>query len=157
MKNFDEYIIEKLRITHNSRELTLGDIYRIYDVDISAWTNTHPEDFLERIDDVFGITTLYELQDKYRDYFKEYEDNRNNRDYRIKNEEINELCKIILNIIFSVPADKTIDDGLKRLIDDCNILPYKSHSLNIVQKQKPTYSELKYDNTLLVHFEFEER
>lgn len=154
MKNFDEYIIEKLRITHNSRELTLGDIYRIYDVDISAWTNTHPEDFLERIDDVFGITNLYELQDNYRDYFKEYEDN---RAHRIQNEEINELCKIILNIIFSVPADKTIDDGLKRLIDDCNILPYKSHSLNIVQKQKPTYSELKYDNTLLVHFEFEER
>jgi len=152
MKNFDEYIIEKLRITHNSRELTLGDIYRIYTVDISAWTNTHPEDFLERVDDAFGITNLYDLQDKYTDYFKEYGDN---RDHRIKNEEINNLCKIILNIIFSVPADKTIDDGLKRLIDDCNILPYKSNSLKIVQNQ--TYSKLTYANSLLVYFEFEER
>ena len=152
MKDFNEYIIEKLRITKNSRELTLGDIYRIYTVDISAWTNSHPEDFLERVDDAFGITNLYELQDKYTDYFKEYEDN---RDHRIKNEEINKLCKIILNIIFSVPADNTLDDGLKRLIDDCNILPYKSNSLKIVQTD--AYSKLTYNNNLLVYFEFEER
>lgn len=152
MKNFNEYIIEKLRITKNSRELTLGDIYKFYTVDISAWTSSHPEDFLERVDDVFGITNLYELQDKYTDYFKEYEDN---RDHRIKNEEINKLCKIILNIIFSVPADKTLDDGLQRLIDDCNILPYKSNSLKIVQTE--AYSNLTYNNNLLVYFEFEER
>lgn len=152
MKNFNEYIIEKLKINTNSRELTLGDIYRIYTVDISAWTNTHPEDFLERVDDAFGIANLYELQDKYTDYFKEYADN---RDHRIKNEEINNLCKIILNIIFSVPADKTLDDGLQRLIDDCNILPYKSNSLKIVQTD--AYSKLTYNNNLLVYFEFEER
>ena len=152
MKNFNEYIIEKLRITKNSRELTLGDIYKFYTVDISAWTSSHPEDFLERVDDVFGITNLYELQDKYTDYFKEYEDN---RDHRIKNEEINKLCKIILNIIFSVPADKTLDDGLQRLIDDCNILPYKSNSLKIVQTE--AYSNLTYNNNLLVYFEFEKR
>ena len=152
MKNFNEYIIEKLRITKNSRELTLGDIYKFYTVDISAWTSSHPEDFLERVDDAFGITNLYELQDKYTDYFKEYADN---RDHRIKNEEINNLCKIILNIIFSVPADETIDDGLKRLIDDCNILPYKSNSLKIVQTD--AYSKLTYNNNLLVYFEFEER
>ena len=152
MKNFNEYIIEKLRITKNSRELTLGDIYKFYTVDISAWTSSHPEDFLERVDDAFGITNLYELQDKYTDYFKEYEDN---RDHRIKNEEINKLCKIILNIIFSVPADKTLDDGLQRLIDDCNILPYKSNSLKIVQTE--AYSNLTYNNNLLVYFEFEER
>lgn len=152
MKNFNEYIIEKLRITKNSRELTLGDIYKFYTVDISAWTSSHPEDFLERVDDAFGITNLYELQDKYTDYFKEYEDN---RDHRIKNEEINKLCKIILNIIFSVPADETIDDGLKRLIDDCEILPYKSNSLKIVQTD--AYSKLTYNNNLLVYFEFEER
>ena len=152
MKNFNEYIIEKLRITKNSRELTLGDIYKFYTVDISAWTSSHPEDFLERVDDAFGITNLYELKDKYTDYFKEYEDN---RDQRIKNEEINKLCKIILNIIFSVPADKTLDDGLQRLIDDCNILPYKSNSLKIVQTE--AYSNLTYNNNLLVYFEFEER
>ena len=152
MKNFNEYIIEKLRITKNSRELTLGDIYKFYTVDISAWTNSHPEDFLERVDGAFGITNLYELQDKYTDYFKEYEDN---RDHRIKNEEINKLCKIILNIIFSVPADKTLDDGLQRLIDDCNILPYKSNSLKIVQTE--AYSKLTYNNNLIVYFEFEER
>ncbi len=152
MKNFNEYIIEKLRITHNSRELTLGDIYRIYTVDISAWTESHPEDFLERIDDVFGITNLYELQDKYTDYFKEYGDN---RDHKIKNEEINTLCKILLNIIFSVPEDKTIYEGCIRLRDVCDIPPHKAKLVNIVQKQ--TYSELKYDNSLLVHFEFEER
>lgn len=152
MKNFNEYIIEKLRITKNSRELTLGDIYKFYTVDISAWTNSHPEDFLERVDGAFGITNLYELQDKYTDYFKEYADN---RDHRIKNEEINNLCKIILNIIFSVPADNTLDDGLKRLIDDCNILPYKSNSLKIVQTE--AYSKLTYNNNLIVYFEFEER
>ena len=152
MKDFNEYIIEKLRITKNSRELTLGDIYKFYTVDISAWTSSHPEDFLERVDDAFGITNLYELQDKYTDYFKEYEDN---HDHRIKNEEINNLCKIILNIIFSVPADKTLDDGLKRLIDDCEILPYKSNSLKIVQTD--AYSKLTYNNNLLVYFEFEER
>ena len=152
MKNFNEYIIEKLRITKNSRELTLGDIYKFYTVDISAWTSSHPEDFLERVDDAFGINNLYELQDKYTDYFKEYADN---RDHRIKNEEINNLCKIILNIIFSVPADETIDDGLKRLIDDCEILPYKSNSLKIVQTD--AYSKLTYNNNLLVYFEFEER
>ena len=152
MKNFNEYIIEKLRITKNSRELTLGDIYRIYTVDISALTSSHPEDFLERVDDAFGITNLYELQDKYTDYFKEYEDN---RDHRIKNEEINKLCKIILNIIFSVPADNTLDDGLKRLIDDCDIQQYKANLLKIVQTE--AYSKLTYNNNLLVYFEFEER
>ena len=110
------------------------------------------KDFLERIDDVFGITNLYELQDKYTDYFKEYSDN---RDHRINNEEINTLCKILLNIIFSVPEDKTIYEGLIRLRDVCDIPPNKAKLVNIVQRQ--TYSELKYDNSLLVHFEFEER
>ena len=152
MKNFNEYIIEKLRITKNSRELTLGDIYKFYTVDISAWTNSHPEDFLERVDGAFGITNLYELQDKYTDYFKEYEDN---RDHRIKNGEINKLCKIILNIIFSVPADNTLDDGLKRLIDDCDIQQYKANLLKIVQTE--AYSKLTYNNNLIVYFEYEER
>ena len=152
MKNFNEYIIEKLKVTTNNKELTLGDIYKFYTVDISAWTNSHPEDFLERVDGAFGITNLYELQDKYTDYFKEYEDN---RDHRIKNEEVNNLCKIILNIIFSVPADMTIDDGLKRLIDDCDIQQHKVDSLKIVQTEK--YSKLTYNNNLLVYFEFEER
>lgn len=152
MKTFDEYIIEKLKVTTNSRELTLGDIYKFYTVDISAWTNSHPEDFLERVDDAFGITNLYELQDKYTDYFKEYEDN---RDHRIKNEEINKLCKIILNIIFSVPADNTLDDGLKRLIDDCDIQQYKANLLKIVQTE--AYSKLTYNNNLIVYFEYEER
>lgn len=133
MKNFNEYIIEKLKVTTNSKELTLGDIYRIYTVDISAWTNTHPEDFLERVDDAFGITNLYELQDTYTDYFKEYEDN---RDHRIQNEEINNLCKIILNIIFSVPADRTIYEGLIKLIYVCDIPPHKANSLKIVQTEK---------------------
>lgn len=152
MKNFNEYIIEKLRITKNSRELTLGDIYKFYTVDISAWTSSHPEDFLERVDGAFGITNLYELQDKYTDYFKEYEDN---RDHRIKNEEINKLCKIILNIIFSVPADNTLDDGLKRLIDDCDVQQYKANLLKIVQTE--AYSKLTYNNNLIVYFEYEER
>lgn len=152
MKNFNEYIIEKLRITKNSRELTLGDIYRIYTIDISAWSNTHQEEFLEKVDDIFGITKLYELQDKYTDYFKEYEDN---RAHSIDNEEINELCKIILNIIFSAPADKTIYEGLIRLRDDCDIPPYKAKLVNI--DSNLTYSKLMYANSLLVYFEFEER
>lgn len=152
MKNFDEYIIEKLKVSTKYTGQTLGNVYKFNCVDVSAFTAGKPEEFLEKVDDIFGITNLYELQDKYTDYFKEYEDN---VDPNINDEEVKKLCKILLNIIFSVPADKTLDDGLKRLIYDCNILPYKSNSLKI--DIYPTYSKLMYDNALLVYFEFVER
>ena len=122
MKNFDKYIIEKLKITSNSKILTLGDIYKIRAVDISASTMYDSDRFLETLDDLFGITKLYELQNEYTDYFKEYEDN---IDPKIWNEKVKTICKILLNIIFSVPPDMTIHDGLKILLDDCNIPQYK--------------------------------
>ena len=36
--------------------------------------DSHPERFLEKVDEAFGITKLYELQNEYTDYFKEYKD-----------------------------------------------------------------------------------
>ena len=149
MKNFDEYIIEKLKVTKN-KQLTLGDIYRIYHVNCSMASELDPEKFLKRIDDIFGINKLYELQNKYTDYFEEYEDNISTK---IKNENANKLCKIILNIIFSVPYDMEIHDGLKQLIDACNIPPDKAKLLNISEFD----TKLMYDNYLLVYFKFEER
>ena len=148
MKNFDEYIIEKLKVTN--KELTLGDIYRIYKVDCSMSADLDPEKFLQKIDDVFGITKLYDLQNTYTDYFEKYEDNTANK---IRNEDVNKLCKILINIIFSVPVGMEIHDGLKRLIDDCRIPPYKAKLLNISEFD----TKLMYDKSLLVHFEFKER
>ena len=149
MKNFDEYIIEKLKVTKN-KQLTLGDIYRIYHVNCSMTSELEPEMFLKRIDNIFGINKLYELQNKYTDYFEEYEDTISTK---IKNENVNKLCKIILNIIFSVPDDMEIHDGLKQLIDACNIPPDKAKLLNISEFD----TKLMYDNYLLVYFKFEER
>ena len=34
-----------------------------------------PERFLKRVDEIFGINKLYELQNEYTDYFEEYKDN----------------------------------------------------------------------------------
>lgn len=149
MKNFDEYIIEKLKVTKN-KQLTLGDVYRIYHVNCSMASELDPEMFLKRIDNIFGINKLYELQNKYTDYFEEYEDNISTK---IKNENVNKLCKIILNIIFSVPDGMEIHDGLKQLIDACNIPPDKAKLLNISEFD----TKLMYDNYLLVYFKFEER
>ena len=148
MKNFDEYIIEKLKITNN-KILTLGDIYKIQTVSISASAMHDSDRFLETIDDVFGITKLYKLQNEYTDYFKEYEDN---IDPKIWNEKVKTICKILLNIIFSVPADMTIHDGLKILLDDCNIPQYGRDLFKIESNSK-----LFFTNYLLVYFRFEKR
>ena len=147
MKNFNEYIIEKLKVTN--RRLTLGDIYRIYKVDCSMAADLDPEKFLQKIDDVFGITKLYDLQNTHTDYFEKYEDNVANK---IRNEDVNKLCKILLNIIFSVPADMTIQDGLNILLDDCNISQYERELFKLESN-----STLFFTNYLLVHFKYEER
>ena len=149
MKNFDEYIIEKLRVTKNNKILTLGDIYKISAVNISASAMNDSDRFLETIDDLFGISKLYELQNEYTDYFKEYEDN---IDPKIWNEKVKTICKILLNIIFSAPADMTIHDGLKTLLDDCNIPQYERDLFKIESDSK-----LFFTNYLLVYFRFEER
>lgn len=151
MKNFDEYIIEKLKVTNN-KQLTLGDIFKINSIYLSTWFVLHPENFLKIVDDLFGITKLYELQNEYIDYFEKYKDN---DDPRIKNEDIKKLCKIILNIIFSVPHDMSIHDGVERLLDDCNIPPNKAKLVNI--DRNPTYINLTYDNSLLFYFKFDKR
>ena len=65
MKNFDKYIIEKLKVTKNNKELTLGDIYKINSVFISSWFDMHPNIWVKTIDDIFKIDKLYELQNEY--------------------------------------------------------------------------------------------
>ena len=150
MKNFSEYIIEKLKVTN--KRLTLGDIYRIYKVHCSMAADLDPEKFLQKIDDIFDTNILYELQNEYTDYFEKYEDNADNK---IKNETVKKLCRILINIIFSVPPDMELSDGLKRLIDDCNIPSNKAKLLTF--DTYPTYSKLMYDNSLLVYFEFKKR
>lgn len=152
MKNFGEYIIEKLKVTKNNKELTLGDIYRIYNINISVSAIFDPGWFVKKIDDIFDTNILYELQNEYTDYFEKYEDNADNK---IKNETVKKLCRILINIIFSVPPDMELSDGLKRLIDDCNIPSNKAKLLTF--DTYPTYSKLMYDNSLLVYFEFKKR
>ena len=51
MKNFDEYIIEKLKVSKN-KQLTIGDTYIISKIIISAADNLEPEALLEKSDDV---------------------------------------------------------------------------------------------------------
>ena len=150
MKNFGEYIIEKLKVTKN-KQLTLGDIYKISKLNCSMRASMEPEIFFKRIDDVFGINKLYELQNEYTDYFEEYKDNYDNS--LIKNEDIKKLCKILLNIMLSVPADAEIYDGLKQLIEDCNIPPHKAKSLKFTLFN----TKLMYDGALLVYFELDKR
>ena len=149
MKNFDEYIIEKLKVTNKG--LTLGDIYRIYNVNSSVATMFDPGWFVKKIDDIFDTNMLYELQHNYTDYFKEYTDN---VDTKIKNETVKKLCRILINIILSAPANADLSDGLKRLIDDCRIPSNKAKLLTF--DTYPTHSKLMYDNSLLVYFEFKE-
>ena len=148
MKNFDEYIIEKLKIT-NKKILTLGDVYKFTKIESNAYVDSHPKRFLEKVDEVFGINNLYNIRNNYPDYFKEYKDN---CEPKINGEDAKELCKILLNIIFSVPADMTIHDGLKTLLDDCNIPEYERDLFKIENNSK-----LLFTNYLLVYFIFEER
>ena len=110
-----------------------------------------PEIFFKRVDDLFSINKLYELQNEYTDYFEEYKDNYDNS--LIKNEDIKKLCKILLNIMLSVPADAEIYDGLKQLIEDCNIPPHKAKLLKFTLFN----TKLMYDNYLLVHFNLDKR
>ena len=152
MKNFGEYIIEKLKVTKNNKELTLGDIYKINSVFISDWFDVHPNIWVKTIDDILNIDKLYELQNEYTDYFKKYEDN---VDPKIKDDNAKELCKIILNIIFSVPNDMSIHDGVERLLTDCNVPPDKTKLLKI--DSYPSDVNLMYDHTLLVYFKFKKR
>lgn len=148
MKNFDEYIIEKLKIT-NKKILTLGDVYKFTKIESNAYVDSHPKRFLEKVDEVFGINNLYNIRNNYPDYFKEYEDN---CEPKIKGEDAKELCKILLNIIFSVPADMTIHDGLNILLDACNISQYERELFKLESN-----STLFFTNYLLVHFEYKER
>ena len=148
MKNFDEYIIEKLKIT-NKKILTLGDVYKFTKIESNAYVDSHPKRFLEKVDEVFGINKLYNIRNNYPDYFKEYKDN---CEPKINGEGAKELCKILLNIIFSVPADMTIHDGLNILLDDCNISQYERELFKLESN-----STLFFTNYLLVHFKYEER
>ena len=148
MKNFDEYIIEKLKIT-NKKILTLGDVYKFTKIESNAYVDSHPKRFLEKVDEVFGINKLYNIRNNYPDYFKEYKDN---CEPKLNGEDAKELCKILLNIIFSVPADMTIQDGLNLLLDDCNISQYERELFKLESN-----STLFFTNYLLVHFKYEER
>ena len=148
MKNFDEYIIEKLKIT-NKKILTLGDVYKFTKIESNAYVDSHPKRFLEKVDEVFGINKLYNIRNNYPDYFKEYKDN---CEPKINGEDAKELCKILLNIIFSAPADMTIQDGLNILLDDCNISQYERELFKLESN-----STLFFTNYLLVHFNYEER
>ena len=148
MKNFDEYIIEKLKIT-NKKILTLGDVYKFTKIESNAYVDSHPKRFLEKVDEVFGINKLYNIRNNYPDYFKEYKDN---CEPKINGEDAKELCKILLNIIFSVPADMTIQDGLNILLDDCNISQYERELFKLESN-----STLFFTNYLLVHFNYEKR
>ena len=148
MKNFDEYIIEKLKIT-NKKILTLGDVYKFTKIESNAYVDSHPKRFLEKVDEVFGINNLYNIRNNYPDYFKEYKDN---CEPKINGEDAKELCKILLNIIFSVPADMTIQYGLNILLDDCNISQYERELFKLESN-----STLFFTNYLLVHFKYEER
>ena len=148
MKNFDEYIIEKLKIT-NKKILTLGDVYKFTKIESNAYVDSHPKRFLEKVDEVFGINKLYNIRNNYPDYFKEYKDN---CEPKINGEDAKELCKILLNIIFSVPADMTIQDGLNILLDDCNISQYERELFKLESN-----STLFFTNYLLVHFKYEKR
>ena len=148
MKNFDEYIIEKLKIT-NKKILTLGDVYKFTKIESNAYVDSHPKRFLEKVDEVVGINKLYNIRNNYPDYFKEYKDN---CEPKINGEDAKELCKILLNIIFSVPADMTIQDGLNILLDDCNISQYERELFKLESN-----STLFFTNYLLVHFNYEER
>lgn len=148
MKNIDEYIIEKLKIT-NKKILTLGDVYKFTKIESNAYVDSHPKRFLEKVDEVFGINNLYNIRNNYPDYFKEYKDN---CEPKINGEDAKELCKILLNIIFSVPADMTIQDGLNMLLDDCNISQYERELFKLESD-----STLFFTNYLLVHFKYEPR
>ena len=148
MKNFNEYIIEKLKIT-NKKILTLGDVYKFTKIESNAYVDSHPKRFLDKVDEVFGINNLYNIRNNYPDYFKEYKDN---CEPKLNGEDAKELCKILLNIIFSVPADMTIQDGLNILLDDCNISQYERELFKLESN-----STLFFTNYLLVHFKYEER
>ena len=118
MKNFNEYIVEKLKIPSNYNGQTLGDVYKITRIESNSYADAFPESFLEKVDEVFGISNLFKIQNNYTDYFKEYEDN---CEPKIKGEDAKKLCKILLNILFSVDGDMTIFDGLPLLRDAGNI------------------------------------
>ena len=148
MKNIDEYIIEKLKIT-NKKILTLGDVYKFTKIESNAYVDSHPKRFLDKVDEVFGINNLYNIRNNYPDYFKEYKDN---CEPKLNGEDAKELCKILLNIIFSAPADMTIQDGLNILLDDCNISQYERELFKLESN-----STLFFTNYLLVHFKYEPR
>ena len=152
MKNFNEYIIEKLKVSSNYKGLTLGDVYKFTKIESNSYVDSYPESFLEKVDEIFGINNLYKIQNNYTDYFKEYEDN---CEPKIGGDDAKKLCKILLNILFSADGDMTVFDGLPLLRDAGNIPTNKASSLYIEYHR--SYSKLMYDNYLLLFFEYEKR
>ena len=152
MKPFNEYIIEKLKVSSNYKGLTLGDVYKFTKIESNSYVDSHPERFLEKVDEIFGINNLYKIQNTYTDYFKEYKDN---CEPKIGGEEAKKLCKILLNILFSADGNMTVFDGLPLLRDAGNIPANKASSLYI--EWHTSYSKLMYDNYLLLFFEYEKR
>ena len=152
MKPFNEYIIEKLKLTVNYKGLTLGDVYKFTKIESNSYVDTYPESFLEKVDEIFGINNLYTIQNNYTDYFKEYKDN---CEPRIDGEDAKKLCKILLNIIFSVDDYMTAFDGLPLLRDASIIPPNKADSIYI--ESHKTYLKVMYDKYLLLYVEYEKR
>ena len=152
MKPFNEYIIEKLKIPSNYKGQTLGDVYKFTKIESNSYVDAYPESFLEKVDEVFGINNLYKLQNNYTDYFKEYKDN---CEPKIDGEDAKKLCKIILNIIFSVDGNMTVFDGLP-LLRDASIVPPNKTDLIYIESHR-TYLKVMYDKYLLLYVEYEKR
>ena len=152
MKPFNEYIIEKLKIPSNYKGLTLGDVYKFTKIESNSYVDAYPESFLEKVDAVFGINNLYKLQNNYTDYFKEYKDN---CEPKIDGEDAKKLCKILLNILFSVEGDMTLFDGLP-VLRDASIVPPNKTDLIYIESHR-TYLKVMYDKYLLLYVEYEKR
>ena len=58
MKPFNEYIIEKLKVSSNYKGLTLGDVYKFTKIESNSYVDSYPESFLEKVDEIFGINNL---------------------------------------------------------------------------------------------------
>lgn len=151
MKTLQELVNERLKISN--RIECLGDKYFIGSCDTSVTFDKEIDRCLHCIDYFFGISKLKEVAPRFRDFYSVYDDN---KPLKMENEEVRELFKIILNILFSSESD--LDKGLEILIDACKIPEDKAKRLYINKaRQYSKYDELKFDQGLILHIEYWER
>lgn len=132
MKELEQYIIEKLKVSGNTEQI-LYDKYYITDV----WTDMKAQELYYFLDKCIGINNIMDC-----DCPDIIEDNDIHYNYKINTKKVKTVIKKICNILFS---NESFDIGIEKIKSiskhPIGILPYPDYIL-IYNVRHPAYAQL---------------